>query len=488
VRPDLNRRTFLRNSLLSSTGLTLPNIFHIFPIPPNRKCQKVIVVGAGIAGLIAAYELMRSGHEVKVFEARTRPGGRIHTLRDPFADGLHAEAGATEFGDSYSLLQGYIKQFNLPFAEAGANQKTVSPSDVYFLAGKRYVVRPGEEPDWPYQLSKDDRKLGVAGLWNKYLTLPTGTVANRNTTELLDGADRSWDQGTIDDLLRKGGASEGVISLLKMDFLGDDYDHVSALQDMVWHRFFEQNNKWAQLRDGNDELPKAFAKRLGERLEYGSVLRKITQDKNGVRLSLSRGDSVEQVEGDRAVIAIPFSCLRNVEMDGSFSPGKRMAISRMRYASAMHIHLQSRIRFWVPQNLSGFANTDLPIRNILHDTEGQPGVRGIIGIETAGPSALLAAEMGAEDRLRWAMGDLVKIFPEISSNFEGGTSVVWDQEPWSLGCAAYYAPGEMTEMFQHVGTPEGRVHFAGEHTSSLYVMEGAAQSAVRVVQEINAVS
>ena len=266
MRRDFNRRTFLRNSLPSSVGLTLPNIFSTSPIPPARKSQKVIVVGAGIAGLIAAYELMQSGHEVKVFEARTRPGGRIHTLRDPFADGLHAEAGATEFGDSYSLLQGYIKQFDLPFAEAGASQKTVGPSDVYFLAGERYVVRPGEDPDWPYQLSKDDRKLGVAGLWNKYVTPPTGTIADRDTAGLFDRADCSWDQGTIDDLLRRGGASEGVISLLKMDFLGDDYDHVSALQDMVWHRFFERNKKWAQLRDRNDELPKAFAKRLGERL------------------------------------------------------------------------------------------------------------------------------------------------------------------------------------------------------------------------------
>jgi hypothetical protein len=84
-----------------------------------------------------------------------------------------------------------------------------------------------------------------------------------------------------------------------------------------------------------------------------------------------------------------------------------------------------------------------PHRNVLHDTEGQPGARGIIGIETAGRNAQLAARMSPEERLHWAMEDVLKIFPEMSSNFEGGTSVVWDQEPWSLGCAAYYAPGEM---------------------------------------------
>jgi monoamine oxidase len=486
VHSELNRRTFLKNSLLSGTALAFPNIIHSLHIPPAGKPQKVAVVGAGIAGLIAAYELMLSGHEVKILEARTRPGGRILTLRDPFADGLHAEAGATEFGDSYTLLQGYIKQFNLPFAEGGANKKTVGPSDIYFLEGKRHVVRPDEEPDWPYRLSEKDRKLGIKGIWNKYVTLPTENLADSATANPPSEAYRLYDQGTIDELLRKGGAPEGVISLLKMDFLGDEYDHVSALQDMVWHRFFEQNKKWMQLRDGNDALPRAFAERLGERLEYGVVLRKITQDQHTVRLSLSRGGSLDQVEAERVVIAIPFSCLRDVEMDDSFSPGKRNAISKMRYDSAVHVHLQSRSRFWVPQLLSGFASTDLPIRNILHDTEGQPGKRGIIGIETAGRNAQLAAKMSSEERLHWAMEDVVKIFPEMSSNFEGGTSIVWDREPWSLGCAAYYAPGEMTEMFPHVGRPEGRVHFAGEHTSHLYVMEGAAQSAVRVVQEINA--
>jgi monoamine oxidase len=485
VHPDLQRRTFLKNSFLSSAALAFaPKCVHNLRIPLAVKPQKVIVVGAGIAGLIAAYELMQSGHDVRVLEARMRPGGRIHTLRDAFADGLHAEAGATEFGDSYPLLQRYVKLFGLPFAETEANQKTAGANDVYFLAGKRYLVRPGEELDWPYRLSEEDRNLGIAGLWNKYVSSTEG-VLDPGATGLPGGAYRSYDQGTIEELLRKRGAPEGVISVLKMDFLGDDYDHVSGLQDILWHRFFAQNKKWAQLRDGNDELPRAFAKKLGQRVEYGVVLRKITQDKTSVRLSVSRGDSLEQVEGERAAIAIPFSCLRNVEMDSSFSDGKRMAISGMRYDSAVHIHLQSRSRFWVPQCLSGFASTDLPIRNILHDTEGQPGVRAVIGIEMAGRNAQFAASMSPQDRLGWAVENVTKIFPAMSSNFEGGTSIVWDQEPWSLGCAAYYAPGEMTAMFPHVARPEGRVHFAGEHTSLWYVMEGAAQSGVRVAQEIN---
>jgi monoamine oxidase len=73
----------------------------------------------------------------------------------------------------------------------------------------------------------------------------------------------------------------------------------------------------------------------------------------------------------------------------------------------------------------------------------------------------------------------------MTTHFERGRSICWNEEQWSLGAWAYYGPGEMTSMFPHVATPEGRVHFAGEHTSTLYVMEGAAQSGARCVQEIN---
>jgi monoamine oxidase len=105
---SVDRRSFLRASVVSGAALALAP--HTWAgncqISLAGKQQRVIVVGAGIAGLVAAYELMKSGHEVVVFEARMRPGGRIYTLRDEFADGLHAEAGAIDFGDAYTLLPG----------------------------------------------------------------------------------------------------------------------------------------------------------------------------------------------------------------------------------------------------------------------------------------------------------------------------------------------------------------------------------------------
>jgi hypothetical protein len=106
MRQNIDRRAFLRASTNSLAALALaPRSFAAsFQVAPAAKPQKVVVVGAGIAGLVAAFELMQSGHDVTVFEARMRPGGRVHTLRDEFADDLHAEAGAIDVGDGYEVL------------------------------------------------------------------------------------------------------------------------------------------------------------------------------------------------------------------------------------------------------------------------------------------------------------------------------------------------------------------------------------------------
>ena len=177
--------------------------------------------------------------------------------------------------------------------------------------------------------------------------------------------------------------------------------------------------------------------------------------------------------------------LRSVQLDASLSQGKREVISGVRYESATRVYLQSKSRFWVSQRLNGFVTTDLPIGYILDFTKGQPGTRGILATECLGAEARRAAAMTPDQRLRWGLENTSKVFPEMTAAFEQGRTICWDQEPWSLGAYAYYGPGEMTRMFPHAATQEGRIHFAGEHTAPVYVMEGAAQSGARCVREIN---
>lgn len=485
-RTLFSRRAFVQGLSASALlGLPRPKL-SAFLSSPAANPQKVIVVGAGIAGLIAAFELMKSGHDVTVLEARMRPGGRIHTIRDEFSDGLYAEAGAYDFSDAYAVLQNYISLFGLQVDVAGAGEKSVSANDVFYLQERRYVVERGADPEWPYSLTPEERKLGVTGLWEKYLAVPMGQIKDPFSPDWPDANARNIDRFTINEFLRKQGSSEAVVSLLRMSFLGEDFEYVSALQDVIWQQFVDRGKNWGKLHGGNDQLPKAFATRLGYRIHYGAAVKRVTQNDKRVRVSVSRAGNLEEVEADRAVVAIPFSVLRNVELDGSFSPQKRLVISKLRYTPITRLYLQSRTRFWREQKLSGYAITDLPVRNIADMTDNQAGTRAILATETSGANARQIAALTRDERIHWGLGEVSKVFPEIAANFEGGTSIVWEEEPWSLGASAYYAPGEMAAFFPHVATIEGRVHFAGEHTSTLLFMEGAAQSGIRVAHEINA--
>src|SRR5713101_1442624 len=165
----MRRREFLSQTAIAAATLSLSPLgtfaFDQAKLERRGAPKRVIIVGAGLAGLSAAYELTQAGHDVTVLEARTRPGGRVYTLRDPFPEGLHAEAGATRVPDNHRFTIRYAELFGLtldPFEPPNM------PS-VYYVRGQRIRVAPGQKVDWPYQLTAEERALGLDGMRQKYI-------------------------------------------------------------------------------------------------------------------------------------------------------------------------------------------------------------------------------------------------------------------------------------------------------------------------------
>jgi monoamine oxidase len=349
-----------------------------------------------MAGLVAGYELSQLGHDVTILEARPYVGGRVHTIREPFSDGLYAEAGAARIPENHDLTLKYVKLFDVPL-----------------------------EPMYPSKLSA----LRIEG--------------------------NSRHEVSMDDF------TEGLAQFFGNEFRGP--------------------NRFTKVKGGNDNLPKAFAHRLGNKIHFGSPVVKIEQDANSARATFLDKGTRQTISADQILCAVPFSVLRNVELPTSFSERKLNVIKNLRYDSVSRVYLQAKKRSWEEKGLNGFAVTSDAVE-IWQPTWSQPGPRGILMTYNRPGQAERIAAMGENDRINSTLTQLGQWFPGLQENFERGATKCWIEDEWSRGAWSFVGPRD----FVTASSPEGRVHFAGEHLSRWFSwMQGALDSGLRAVKEIN---
>ncbi len=483
----MKRRDFFENAALYWAALSFVSPSRSFE--PRKLVrasppQKVLVIGAGLAGLSAAYELMQAGHSVTVLEARRRPGGRVHTVRDGFADGLFVEAGASRIPNHHHFTIKYANFFGLtlePFQPTGL-------SSVYHVRGKRIVVAPGQKVDWPYELTAEERSLSLDGIRQKYVRAMLDEVGDVTDPDWPPPALlRKYDALNRSDFWRARGASEGAVALLSLGGIDDSLETWSTLfmlRNQALNRKFE---RYSRIKGGNDLLPRAFALRLGGNVRYGCPVVRIEQTAQGVSARFLQSGKQDVLTADYLICAVPFTVQRNIEVFPPFSTEKKRAIEQLPYLSASKIFLQSSKRFWLEKGQSGFATTDLPISQVWDVSHQQPGGRGILQAFPISVHSRRVTALPESERIEFALEQVESIFPGMRANFEGGLTKCWDEDEWARGGTAFYKPGQFTSLRPHVARPEGRIHFAGEHTS-VWIdgwMQGALESGNRVAAEVN---
>lgn len=484
----LTRRAFLRRAALSVPVVAaVHRLSYAAETPePERAAtlRKVIVVGAGLAGLAAAYELVAGGHDVTVLEAQLRPGGRVLTLRGPFSDGLYAEAGAVSFSDGYRHLLRYVKAFGLPTSPLRGNPLPT----VYHLRGKRLEVKPGGKADWPFELAPAERGLALGDLADKYFA---------PADKLADPADPAWraapfagyDQMTMAELLKSQGASAGAVELLgKCLWFGYGWSRISALHRLLSDLALYRNQAARVIQGGMDLLPNAFARTLRERIYYGAPVVRILQEPGKVRAVFRQGGREQVLEADRLICTVPGPALRKIEITPELPGPKREILRKLEYTPVTRIYLQMRRRFWTEAGTAANAFTDLPIQLVTEHPFARPadlGPRGILECHIKGADAERFAGKAQDAQIAAALAELEKVHPGAGRYAEGGTAVSWGTDPWAGGGYAFWKPGELTRWLPELVRAAGRIHFAGEHTSWLgRTMEGALESGNRAAREV----
>lgn len=453
------------------------------------SAKSVIVLGAGLAGLAAAYELGEAGQAVSVLEARSRPGGRVHTLRDPFAEGMHAEAGAFAFVPTVpDYVMGYARRFGL--AVTAATSSEVSGLGLlYHFRGQR--VPDSAEIEWPLGLSDQERRLGLPGMRSRYLREAVDEVIEAAGSASLDAVLQKYDRCSFAEFLDAAGASAAAAELIAVtdwDPVGEKLDQRSALdmlaQTACYGAFRGQRYT---IVGGNGRLPQAFAERLGERIRYGAAAMRIEHNRCGVRVVYVQGGREAAAEADCLVCSLPLPVLRGMEISPALSGPRRKAIEELPYSSVTSLALQCRGRFWAEEGLGGSAFTDLPVSLFWDATDGQRTRRGILQGVMTGAHARHALALAHSRRLELMLDCAEKVFPHVRGECEGVEYRCWEEEPYSRGCNAWFRPGQMLALFASLARPEGCIHFAGEHTGSLLLhgsAQGALESGVRAAREI----
>jgi len=223
----MDRRSFLQSCTVGTAGLVLP---WGAPFPAGRPKKKVAVLGAGLAGLAAAWELVQTGHEVVVLEAGTRPGGRVLTLREGFTPGLTAEAGAMAFSDGYRHLLRYVQLFQIPHESLATPAiRSVSGRALYYLRGKRLLAGSDGSVDWPFDLTAEERAMGKSGILRKHIFSALEGMGDPTPTPTLPDWVRQNDRKTLLQLAAERGASPGAQELIRLtSWFCDPRDRVAA--------------------------------------------------------------------------------------------------------------------------------------------------------------------------------------------------------------------------------------------------------------------
>ncbi|MGH2453104.1 MAG: flavin monoamine oxidase family protein [bacterium] len=479
----ISRREFLSGLLAAGGGALLPEAAAAVleglqpPMVRGAAPRRVIVVGGGLAGLAAAWELQRRGIAVRVLEARDRLGGRTHTLRGYFAGGQYAELGGEYVDTNHSTVLAYMKEFGIPTRRVPKGREALYFNGQFRDADDIGAFGPRVEADI-------DRFDGQSAWLGTQIPDPRRPWRALDPTRL--------DRISLDEWMDRPNLVPFVKAYYSAWLSGCYATDLSDLSLLMYARDVklvehvpEEGFLAFRIGGGADALATAFGKPLGDRVELEAEVEAVEHDPAGVRVRYRRRGRVLVAEGGYAVLAVPTPILRQIEIRPGLYPPKREAVEGMAYGGLAKVLLQYRRRFWLRRGFSGFTITDLPIHCTWDTTGNQPGRRGILTCFLGGTDAEQLGRMRPDERIASALAQVERIYPSSRPLFEQGASIYWNDQRYTRGSYSHYRPGTMTAFGPVIALPEGRLHFAGEHTDVVQgFMEGALASGRRAAGEI----
>jgi monoamine oxidase len=482
---NFKRRDFIKATVTAGVGASMitPGMLQANSSPAPQRVRsstapqnkKIIVAGAGIAGLCTGYELMRRGYEVVVLEASGRHGGHIFTVHDGLSDGLYADFGAEHITKpGYERYWEYTKELNLTVLPYPRRQNLYRRID-----GKFYTVEMLHDPAILKKFGFNDKEVKFLSdhEWWDLESLYVQPYLDKFKDEYQPfgvGYDH-LDTVPISDIYKKGGASAAALEKL-------GGNNTSALFEL-W-RTGILNLRGVplspphvfRLKGGNQELPNAFAKRLGDRVRLNCPITSISHSPTGVTVTYKEFDEEKKISADFLANCIPLPAFKHIPLTPALPPEKQFVIENVVYDSYSRFVFQASSKFWLEDKLSINMEFDHPDISSIWQVADEVDTHRV---------ALMATGPGGVSAQR-ALAAFREVYPGKRDTIEQALVRDWTKEQFAFTCERLNFPmGQLRKFWPHVMTPHGRIHFAGAYADNLnWGMEASTRSANRVAKEI----
>jgi monoamine oxidase len=481
-----------------------------FPLPPSTgRGTKVIILGAGIAGLVSAYEMRRAGFDCTVLEARERPGGRNWTLRKgsklafndgtsqdcTFDEGNYFNCGPARLPSIHKTMLGYCHELGVALeVEVNTSRSTLLQNDNVF--GGKPIRQAQAVNDTRGHLSELLAKCVQQGALDQALTQDDHAVVMEFLKSYGDlgpdyqyrGSSRSGDRQSpgAGDQVEIHGDALPISDLLRSQFC----------RPMLFEELRDMQATMFQPVGGMDRIPYAFAHSLGEVIRYNSTIAEIRKTTDGVRVLYRKGESgpISSIEAPYCICALPLTILKTIPND--FAPRVKSALQQVTYDSAYKVAWESR-RFWEQDGNEIYGGiswlTTGPISMVWYPSSKLMSERGVVisgyAVENWTDFGKLPSN---EAKIAASRTAAEKLHPGKSKELQKPVYMSWGKVPYNLGSwvsrgpnydsdGAAYSNGPYREFI----VPDDRIYFAGDHCSHIIGwQEGAALAAQRSVTMI----
>jgi monoamine oxidase len=464
----------------------------------NRRGKQVAILGAGVAGLAAEYELERLGHRVEVFEAAPRIGGRIRTHRfGPGPRAPFAELGAMRIPTHHHHAMRYVARLGL----AGQQREfktLLSDENAYLGTGTGYVrIRDAakELVDNCFGASLRERYRHDTLLFAAWLTTVVDAIAPPD----LRGSLRGDLNSHLLDLLERAGVSGYLSGRGRADLHAffDDHPEVGsacsgALGSFLDDILVETSTQLVELRGGMGQIVERLAAAIRGPVRRRHEIVGLHVRKDDVLIAVRHAGRIRMVRSDYALCTIPFSVLRRIRLEG-IDDDKAAAIRETVYCPATKVAFHCSEPFWEREGITGGASFSAGVLRQTYypaaEGDAESGAT-LLASYTIGDDADRLGRMTDSARHEFVKRELGRMHPQLLRRgmVLGAVSAAWGQHEWSAGGCAVRWGGDASECEEerwHAARPQNRLFFAGEHCSSTPAwIDGAIESAITAVRDI----